>query len=62
MFIANVFFFVLNDLEEGFATKGYGGLDVDTFNIFMLLYADDIVIFSTSAEEFSSRLRCTCIS
>ena len=53
-----LFSLFLNDLEEGFATEGYGGLDVDTFKIFLLLYAGDIAIFSKSAEELSSRLRC----
>ena len=41
----------INDLEETFATDGYEGLNIDTFKIFMLLYADDIVIFSKNAEE-----------
>ena len=46
-----LFSLFLNDLEEVSATEGYGGLDVDTFKLFMLLYADDIVIFSKNAEE-----------
>ena len=46
-----LFSLFLNDLEEVFATEGYGGLDVGTFKLFMLLYADDIVIFSKNAEE-----------
>ena len=46
-----LFLLFLNDFEEVFATEGYGGLDVDTFKLFMLLYADDIVIFSKNAEE-----------
>ena len=40
-----------NGLEEGFATEGYDGLDIDTFKIFKLQNADDIVIFSKSAKE-----------
>ena len=46
-----LFSLFLNDLEEVFATEGYWGLDLDTFKLFMLLYADDIVIFSKNAEE-----------
>ena len=46
-----LFSLFLNDLEETFATEGYEGLTIDTFKIFMLLYADDIVIFSKNAEE-----------
>ena len=46
-----LFSLFLNDLEKVFATEGYGGSDVDTVKLFMLLYADDIVIFSKNAEE-----------
>ena len=47
---------ILNDLEELFVSDGYDGLDIDMFKIFMLLYADDIVIFSKSAEELQESL------
>ena len=51
-----LFSLFLNDLEETFATEGYEGLNIDTFKIFMLLYADDIVIFSKNAEELQEGL------
>ena len=46
-----LFSLFLNDLEEIFVTEGYNGSDVDMFKICMLLCADDIVLFSNSAEE-----------
>ena len=51
-----LFSLFLNDLEEVFASEGYEGLDIDILKIFMLLYADDIVIFSKSAEELQEGL------
>ena len=56
MSLASVFSLFLNDLEELFVSEGYDGLDIDMFKIFMLLYADDIVIFSKSAEELHESL------
>ena len=47
---------LLNDLEELFVSEGYDGLDIDMFKIFMLLYADDIMIFFKSAEELQEKL------
>ena len=41
----------LKDLEEVFTIEGNGSLDIDTFKIFTLLYADGSIIFSKSAEE-----------
>ena len=34
-----------------FILSGVKGLDIDIFKIFMLLYADDIVIFANTADE-----------
>ena len=51
-----LFSLFLNDLEETFVTESYNGLDVDMFNICMLLYADDIVLFANSAEELQEGL------
>ena len=31
--------------------SGFEGLDLNMFQLFMLLYADDIVIFARTAEE-----------
>ena len=46
MFISLSFFNVLYDLEEDFAAQGIEGIDKGMINLFILLYADDILIFS----------------
>ncbi|MCG7867658.1 MAG: reverse transcriptase family protein, partial [Candidatus Thiodiazotropha taylori] len=51
-----LFSLFLNDIEEQFIMSGIEGLDVNLFKVFMLLYADDIVIFSNTAEELQSSL------
>lgn len=51
-----LFSMFINDLEETFIKAGYNGLDIDMFKIFMLLYADDIVLFSNSAQELQEGL------
>ena len=51
-----LFSLFLNDLEETFICKGYEGLNIDLFKIFMLLYADDIVLFADSADELQHGL------
>ena len=51
-----LFSFFLNDTEEQFIMSGTEGLDVNLFKVFMLLYADDIVNFSNTAEELQSSL------
>ena len=42
--------YFLNDLEETFILNGYEGVDLLMFQIFILLYADDIVSFSINYE------------
>ena len=44
-------FIVLNDIEDQFTHSDFERLDLDMFKLFMLLYADDIVIFANNAEE-----------
>lgn len=51
-----LFSLYLNDVEEQFIHSGVEGLDVNMFKVFMLLYADDIVIFSNTAEELQNSL------
>ena len=46
-----LFSLFLNDIEEQFSHSGVEGLHSGLFKIFMLLYADDMVIFSNTAEE-----------
>ena len=38
-------FLFLNDIEEQFVMSGIEGIDLNMIKIFMLLYADDIVVF-----------------
>ena len=45
-FLLSVF---LNDIEDEFMLKGASGVNLNTFKLFLLLYADDIVIFSDTA-------------
>lgn len=40
----------LNDLENEFIQKGVEGVDIGMLKVFLLLYADDIVIFSNTME------------
>ena len=51
-----LFSLFFNDIEEQFSLSGVEGLDLDLFKIFMLLYADDIAIFSNTAEGLQSGL------
>ena len=46
----------LNDLEEEFLNKGLEGIDVNMFKLFLILYADDIIIFANSALELQNSL------
>ena len=38
----------LNDNEDYFIIKGFDGIDIGMFKLFLLLYADDIVLLSES--------------
>ena len=40
----------LNDLENEFVTKGVDGLDIGMLKLYLLLYGDDIVIFSNTSD------------
>ena len=45
-----LFSMFLNDIEEQFILKSLDGVDIGIIKLFVLLYADDMVIFSESAE------------
>ena len=45
-----LFAMYLNDIEQEFITKDADGVDTGFFKLFHLLYADDIVICSETAE------------
>ena len=51
-----LFTLFLNDIEEKFSCSGVEGLDLDSFKIFMLLYADDIVVFANNEEQLQCGL------
>ena len=46
----------LNDLEKEFRLKGSDGIDIGMLKIFLLLYADDIILFAQSSEELQNSL------
>lgn len=51
-----LFSMYLNDLEDEFLHKGLQGIDINMFKLFLILYADDIVIFAESSEELQKSL------
>ena len=51
-----LFAMYVNDIEQEFITKGADGVDIGLFELFVLLYADDIVIFSESSEGLQKGL------
>ena len=46
----------VNDIENELIAKGTKGTDIDVFKIFLLLYADDIVIFAETPENLQPSL------
>ena len=46
----------LNDLEEEFLINAIDGIDIGLIKLFLLLYADDIVISSSSPEGLQDGL------
>jgi len=57
IFIFNVF----NDIEEPFIQQGVSGIDLNTLKMFLILYADDIVLVADNAEDLQNNLMC-CMS
>ena len=45
-----LFSMYLNDLENEFVIKGVDGLDIGMLKLYLLLYVDDIVIFSNTSD------------
>ena len=45
-----------NYIEDEFIQKGLHGIDVNMFKVFLILYADDIVVFANSSSEFQKSL------
>ena len=46
----------VNDIENIFVVNGVEGIDVNMFKMFLILYADDIVIFANSSDELQTSL------
>ena len=46
----------LNDLEQDFIQKSVQGIYVDMLNLYLLLYADDIILLANSAENLQNSL------
>ena len=51
-----LFAMYLNDLEDEFYLKGSTGIDIGMLKIFLLLYADDIIVFANTAQELQINL------
>ena len=51
-----LFAMYLNDLEDEFYLKGSNGVDIGMLKLFLLLYADDIIIFANNAQELQTNL------
>ena len=51
-----LFSLYLNDLEESLIINGAEGIQLDMFKLFVLLYADDIVIFAESKDSLQNSL------
>ena len=51
-----LFSMFLNDIEDVLMNKGLSGIDVNFFQILLVLYADDIVVFAESKDELQRRL------
>ena len=53
-----LFSMFINDLEQEMNSKDIAGLDLDYFKLFLLMYADDIVLFSETDEGLQNGLNC----
>ena len=51
-----LFSMYLNDLKDDFYLKGAKGEDVYMLILFILLYADDVILFANSPEEMQNSL------
>ena len=51
-----LFAMYVNDLEAEIVTKDISGINIGTINIYMLLYADEIILFGNSPEDLQKSL------
>ena len=52
-----IFSMYLNDIEEHFMLNGFKGVDISFLKMFLLLYADDIVIFAENENDLQNGLQ-----
>ena len=55
-----LFTMFLNDVQEEFIINGINGLDIGLIKLFILLYADNIVIYSSYSEGLQNGLELYC--
>ena len=55
-----LFSMYINDLEGELMQNGIDGIDIGMLKLYLLLYADDIVIFSMSSEGLQKGLDVLC--
>ena len=53
-----LFSMIINDLEEELILKNVEGLDFDYLKLFLLIYADDIILFSETVDGLRNGLNC----
>jgi len=51
-----LFSMFINDLENMFVENGVNGIDVNMFKLFLILHADDIVVFANSIHDLQNSL------
>ena len=51
-----LFSMFINDLESMFVEKGANGIDFNMFKLFLILYADNIVLFANSIQDLQNTL------
>ena len=51
-----LFAMYLNDLETELATKGLAGIDIGLINIYLIMYADDIILLGKTPDELQKAL------
>lgn len=51
-----LFVLYVNDLENEFMKKGTASTDLQLLSLYLLMYADDMVLFSESIDELQSML------
>ena len=49
----------INDLENELMQNGVDGIDIGMLKLYLLLYADDIVIFSSTSDGLQKGLDST---